>query len=93
MKETKVAWGRSAGAPAEASRSGGLLGGGLLVLGLVSLDAGGAGGGGLLLLEGGGDDVGGQGELLDEELDALVGDRVVSPLPAEDLLEEALGLE
>lgn len=78
----------SSGASAETGGSSGLLSLWLLVITLL-LDSG-ATGCGLLLLEGCGDDVAGERELLDEVLHTLVGDGVVSPLPAEDLLEEAL---
>ena len=46
--------------------------------------------GGLLLLEGGWDDVVWQLQLLGQVRYALVGDEVVAPLPAEDIVKVAL---
>ncbi len=83
---------RSSGASAETG-SGALLSSGLLILTFVTLNSGSTSGGGSLLLEGSGNDVSGYTELLNEVLNTLVGDGVVSPLPREDLLEEALRLE
>ena len=84
----------SSGSSSKAGGSGGLLSSRLVIFALVALGSSTVGGtSDSLLLEGGGDDVGGEGQLLNEVCYTLVSDGVVSPLPRENLLKEALRLE